>query len=107
MWQLPLDAIALTESALPIDLLHVTVHLNRQAVTAFRPPSFQDFTPISGGHAGAKTMHAQSTTNLGLISSLRHTSFFSYLSKIIFSSAAIMANGSLHTKDDYTLSSFF
>jgi hypothetical protein len=79
------NAVALTDSALPIDLFHMTIHLNRQAVTAFGAPGFQDFTPIGGGHSGAKAMHPQTTTNLGLISSFRHTTFFSYLSKVFFS----------------------
>jgi hypothetical protein len=60
-------------SALPINLFHVTVYLHRQAVASPRPATFEHLAAICGSHARSKTVRAQASANLRLISSFRHT----------------------------------
>jgi hypothetical protein len=48
------------------------IGLNRQFVATAQTAALEHCTPISGGHALPKAMHAHTSADLGLISSLRH-----------------------------------
>jgi hypothetical protein len=64
-------------SSLPVDLFDVVVLSHGQAVTTSEPSGFQYFPPAGGSHAVSKAMHANTTADFGLVSSLRHLLFLS------------------------------
>ena len=58
--------------AVPVDLLHVVIHLDRQQAAALRSASFQDPTSVLGGHAVSKAVLTHATADFWLVCSLRH-----------------------------------
>jgi hypothetical protein len=60
-------ALAAKNLAVPVDLLGMVVHFDRQAITASRPPGFEHFAPIGSRHALAKSVHAQTAPDFRLV----------------------------------------
>jgi len=58
---------------LPSNPFDVLVGTHGQFVAAFQTATLEHGTPVGSGHASAKTMHAHTTPNFGLIRSLGHS----------------------------------
>ena len=64
------------ELALPVGLLGVVVHHNREAMAAFGSSAPDHISATPGGHSFSKPMDAHPTANLGLIGSFWHVLSF-------------------------------
>jgi len=60
---------------LPANALDVVIHGNGQLVATASAAALEHIAPVLSLHASAKTMYAQPSMNLGLISPLWHYNF--------------------------------